>query len=79
MDLTGIECESNDLRIMEIRIKENLQTLERARREMKRLEYFRVMIGSLNNCNECGNNECGIKPNLGEWIRYNCYKFEEEK
>ena len=32
-------------------------------------------IKSLPSCNVCGNNNCKIKPLLGDTVRYNCFFF----
>ena len=39
------------------------------------LQAFVDFIHSLPSCNDCGNNNCKIKPLLGDTVRYNCFFF----
>lgn len=42
------------------------------------LQEFVDFIHSLPSCNVCGNNNCKIKPLLGDTVRYNCFFFLKE-
>lgn len=43
------------------------------------IEFYELMERT-HNCNDCGNIDyCGIAPDYGEQVRYNCYLWKEKK
>ena len=43
------------------------------------IEFYELMERT-HDCNDCGNiDNCGIAPDYGEQVRYNCYLWKEKK
>lgn len=43
------------------------------------IEFYNIMDNTTN-CNDCGNiNNCGIAPNYGEQVRYNCHLWKPKE
>ena len=64
-----------DLRLMK---QQEIIVLDSVQQEVRKLVYFRDMICALPTCNDCANQDCGVKPRPGERVRYNCHLHIKE-
>lgn len=51
------------------------KTAREASTALKSLTDFTLIMGALSSCNNCYNTSCGIKPDWGNRVRYNCYLY----
>ena len=58
--------------------KDNIKLRYELEKEVRKLIYFRDMICDLPTCNDCVNKECGVRPRIGETVRYNCHLHIKE-
>ena len=75
------QCESINKKLYEVNKKEWNDCLECAAEHRQLAEWLRALkeIWDSGDCNDClHQNNCTIRPQLGQMVRYNCYQYERK-